>query len=344
MALPKVADPRRDDRERELARLIDVDRATVGVNGVLCGLTMVVALGLWPFYGATFTLVCSLPFITWLAGAAGLRKLLGIRRWTVLNMIALETSILLAVMHTGGADSALLHMVGMLGAPLVFYFPRRTGAVVASPLVVAGVAALHLGAGHAIDEPLNPIVAFLVAVFIPVMVLHMMELEMTHRKRAVIDPLTGCLNRHAFGDRVAVIEAQMAVTGEPVGVVMFDIDHFKQVNDQHGHAAGDAVLTEIAYRIRKALRSYELLCRLGGEEFAILLPGAGAEDAVRIAERVRMLVESLSVAGIEITISCGVASAAGTDVQVDAVLEHADRALYEAKHHGRNRTCVHEPA
>jgi diguanylate cyclase (GGDEF)-like protein len=135
----------------------------------------------------------------------------------------------------------------------------------------------------------------------------------------------------------------MAVTGEPIGVVIFDIDHFKQVNDRYGHAAGDAVLTEIAYQLRKALRSYETLCRLGGEEFVILLPGAAVADATRIAERVRLLVAGLVVEGITVTISCGVASAGGDDVSIRTVLAGADAALYEAKAGGRNQTRVHMP-
>lgn len=337
-------DERRADAARRLARLLEVDRATVAANVGLSAVVALVAVALLPFYGWPLTVVSSLPLLSWIVGLAGLRRLLGIRRWTVLNLAVIDSAIVVAVALTGGIDSPLLHMVGVVGIFFVFYFPGRWQALVATPLIVVGVTALQLVVGEAIDDPLNPVVAFLIALVLPVGTLGMVEMELSHRRRAVIDPLTGCLNRNAFRDRVEMIEVQMDVTGDPIGVVMFDIDHFKQVNDQHGHATGDAVLRELAYRVRKALRSYEMLCRLGGEEFVILLPGATASDAERIAEQVRLLVEEVVVDGISVTISCGVASAAGHDVVIDTVVAEADAAMYEAKDAGRNQTCVHDAA
>lgn len=336
-------DTRQSDAARRLARLTEVDRATVGANVGLCAVAALLAWILLPFYGWPLTLASSLPFVSWVVGLAGLRRILGIRRWTALNLATIESVITIDVAITGGVDSPLLHMVGVLGVFIVFYFPGRWQAVVVTPCIVAGITAVQIVVGTPIDDPLNPVIAFLIALILPVATIGMVDMEMTHRRRAVIDPLTGCLNRNAFRDRIEVLEAQMAVTGEPIGVVIFDIDHFKRVNDEHGHAAGDAVLTEIAYQLRKALRSYELLARLGGEEFVILLPGANASAAAQIAERVRLLVEGIVVDGIDVTISCGAASAEGTDVAIRTVLADADAALYEAKAAGRNRTRIHMP-
>jgi len=336
-------DLRRSDAARKLARLTEVDRATLRSNVVQSALVALLALVLLPFYGWPLTVVSCLPFLSWMVGLAGLRQILGIRKWRALNLAVIESAILIDIAIMGGVDSPLLHMVGVVGVYIVFYFPDRWQSVAVTPLLVAGLTALQIVAGVPIDDPFNVVVALLLALILPASTIAIVDMELTHRRRAVIDPLTGCLNRNAFRDRIEVLEAQMTVSGDPIGVVIFDIDHFKQVNDTHGHAAGDAVLVEVAYQLRKALRSYEMLCRLGGEEFVILLPGASAAASAEIAERMRLLVEGLVVDGIEITISCGVASAAGRGVAIQTVLANADNALYEAKAGGRNQTRIHMP-
>ena len=100
------------------------------------------------------------------------------------------------------------------------------------------------------------------------------ESDIEHRGAAVLDPLTGMLNRSALNGRVAEIEEQSKLTGQPVGLIVADLDHFKAINDTHGHAVGDAVLRHVAYVLRRELRAYDLAYRLGGEEFAIVLLGA----------------------------------------------------------------------
>ena len=104
----------------------------------------------------------------------------------------------------------------------------------------------------------------------------LMRAEMEQRSDAVLDPLTGLLNRKALGARFEEIAQQAALTGAPVCLIAGDLDHFKHVNDEHGHARGDAVLKDTAYLLRKSLRSFELVYRLGGEEFLIVLPGVAA--------------------------------------------------------------------
>ena len=112
------------------------------------------------------------------------------------------------------------------------------------------------------------------------------EGELEHRDRAVLDPLTGLLNRSSLESRAVEIEQQARLTGGPVSLVLLDLDRFKRVNDTHGHERGDAVLRDVAYEIRKSLRSFELIYRIGGEEFLVLLPGVALHEAVEVAERV----------------------------------------------------------
>ena len=105
--------------------------------------------------------------------------------------------------------------------------------------------------------------------------------ELHHRDEAILDPLTGLLNRHALAPRFLEISHQARLTGQPVCMVLCDVDGFKQINDEHGHDRGDAVLRDIAYELRKRLRSFELVYRLGGEEFLTVLPGIGLRAAAR---------------------------------------------------------------
>jgi GGDEF domain-containing protein len=102
----------------------------------------------------------------------------------------------------------------------------------------------------------------------------LMRSDIQHRNDAVIDQLTGMLNRNALKVRVQELTQQSSVTGEPIGLIIGDLDHFKQINDTHGHSVGDAVLKEVAYLMRKQLRAFDLAYRVGGEEFLILLPGS----------------------------------------------------------------------
>jgi len=158
------------------------------------------------------------------------------------------------------------------------------------------------------------------------------------------DSLTDTLTRSAFmGRGRALLEPRTPPLEPGVAVLMLDIDHFKQVNDRHGHATGDKVLAVFAAAVKKALRSQDLFGRLGGEEFAVILPRTGRIEAVRVAERIRRAVESLVIvpeggARLGITVSIGVAVRTPTALaSLDHFLSMADKALYRAKAAGRNR-------
>jgi diguanylate cyclase (GGDEF)-like protein len=165
----------------------------------------------------------------------------------------------------------------------------------------------------------------------------LMRSEVHHRTRAILDPLTGLLNREALPDRFAELAEQAAVTGGSIALVACDLDHFKEINDEHGHERGDTVLREAAYVLRKHLRSFELVYRLGGEEFLIVLPGATLPEAEAIAEQTRVAVEQHRLAGLPVTISMGVVAASGVAIDFRPLFNRADEALYRAKREGRNR-------
>ena len=160
------------------------------------------------------------------------------------------------------------------------------------------------------------------------------------RMLAEIDPMTQVLNRRAFFERAEVAEAYANRYGHPLSVVALDIDHFKQVNDRFGHAAGDAVIIVVAQAIERARRRHDLAARFGGEEFVVLLMESSAEAAEAFAERLREEVEALALPqlrGERVTISLGCSGVRSEPGAIAAAIDRADTALYEAKRAGRNR-------
>jgi diguanylate cyclase (GGDEF)-like protein len=156
------------------------------------------------------------------------------------------------------------------------------------------------------------------------------------------DPLTGCLNRRALETRLRTEWRQAKRRGTTVAVLAIDLDHFKLVNDNHGHPFGDLVLQELAGIMKATARDTDAVARLGGDEFVIVLPDTGWQGALTFAERMRRRVDDFSfgsaTAGMGITISVGVALARGTDpISPEMLLQEADRSLYKAKSGGRNR-------
>ena len=161
------------------------------------------------------------------------------------------------------------------------------------------------------------------------------------------DPLTGALNRRAIGQQLAALQAQLQ-RGSPFAVLMIDIDHFKRINDDLGHAAGDAALQHVVRELRAALREQDCLGRLGGEEFCALLPGTGAPAARQVAERMRERLQASDWLWqgrrLRLSASFGVAAGRADDAgDGTSALALADAGLYRAKAEGRNRVSTADP-
>jgi diguanylate cyclase len=163
------------------------------------------------------------------------------------------------------------------------------------------------------------------------------------------DPLTGLANRRHFELTLASEVDRVARAGEPALVLMIDIDHFKRVNDAHGHQAGDIVLKAIAAALGECIRPMDTVARFGGEEFAMILPNCGPSFGQTVAERIRSRVGSRRIAigsapDVSVTVSVGGAFAPQW-VRSSPLLwvERADQQLYRAKSEGRNRACLEQP-
>lgn len=162
---------------------------------------------------------------------------------------------------------------------------------------------------------------------------------------AAVDPLTGLNNRRYLETHLASLLDHAAHTGRALTVMMLDIDHFKSVNDTYGHEAGDEVLKLFARRMKRVVRNADLICRMGGEEFVVVMPDTPLTIAAKIAERIRAAIQSepfpIDEPGrmIPVTTSIGIAER-GIDANADAMLRRADKALYQSKNAGRNRVTA----
>jgi two-component system cell cycle response regulator len=166
-------------------------------------------------------------------------------------------------------------------------------------------------------------------------------------QRARIDPLTGLWNRLYFTERLDASIATALRTNDPLAVVIIDIDHFKDINDTHGHAVGDAVLQDFAAVLRKSVRAGDTACRYGGEEFAVILPQAQDSDAVAFYQRMRSMLRAAQwpdPIAAPITASFGITTVGlGGDRHIQAWVEAADKALYAAKQGGRDCVRLYVP-
>jgi diguanylate cyclase (GGDEF)-like protein len=333
--------------EFERARFMDLHGRLVRANNAIL-LTLIVVIGL------------SLPFIPDRLGlipaAAGLVLFGGIQRnakrfarpelWVFGAMLGAEALIALAIAFHGGAQTPAMAILCWPIAGVAGRFPDRASRLgTAYGAILATAVVLQADPGVLQSDPLalGPLLVAIFAVHAVSTVLRDSDVE--HRGAAILDPLTGLLNRAALVNRTAEIESQSRMTGEPVAVILLDLDRFKVVNDTRGHATGDTVLREVAYRLRKELRAYDLLYRLGGEEFVVLLLGGTPAATHATAELLRAAVAADPIVGLDLTVSVGIAaSARGTAFVWDDVFSRADAALYRAKADGRDRVTVAAPA
>ncbi len=310
-------------------------RAARTLAAVTCGLSL---LAMAPFVGWWFLLLFGVSAAVLLTAD---RRIDGSDRPELaiaLNGLAILAVLAVGAALSGGEESPALPWLVLPAALSAARF-RPQVVIVGAAITAAAMAGVCLGADPqgVVNDPTRLISALTLLIAITAVMTALMESELEHRDRAVLDPLTGLLNRASLDARVLEIEEQAHLTGGAVSLIVLDLDGFKRVNDTFGHKRGDAVLRDVAYEIRKSLRSFELVYRIGGEEFLVLLPGVDLSEALEIAERVRHSVEEARPGELDLTISAGVATDAGGHITYDELFRQADVALLAAKRSGRNR-------
>ncbi|HEY3492099.1 MAG TPA: diguanylate cyclase [Solirubrobacterales bacterium] len=260
--------------------------------------------------------------------------------WVAGAWAALPVILAASVLLTGGATSPVLVWFGLPAVTLGFRFEVR-GMIAGTVFLIAMfLVATVLPDPQAAWDHHEQLVA-IAALVISTVILSgaLIESDRAHRRRSTLDPLTGLFNRNALEQRLSELDGQPCDPSEGLShaFLLCDLDHFKRVNDQFGHAAGDAVLQDVAYTMRATLRAGDSIYRVGGEEILVMLPGAGHADALEIAERLRQEVHDRRPVGVPVSLSIGVAVAEPGLVDCDDMLSRADSALYAAKAGGRDR-------
>jgi diguanylate cyclase (GGDEF)-like protein len=269
----------------------------------------------------------------------------------ILLLVDLETPIGLAI--------PFLYIVL---APVVVML-RSVPALIVSVLAVAGMSGLGLWVSatdggpfatgsYSFDEfvrdtVINRMIAVSLFVAVLILLVRIQSAQDELHRLSTTDPLTGALNRRRFGELAEIERRRAERSGAPMSILMLDIDHFKLVNDQYGHAAGDAAIRELARNCHATLRPGDLFGRWGGEEFVIALPETSLTGALKTAERLREILSKTKFDANgkqrSITVSIGVAGLMRDELAVDHAINRADRALYRAKEGGRNRVEVEGP-
>jgi len=263
--------------------------------------------------------------------------------WVAGAWAALPALLATAVLLTGGATSPVLVWFALPAVTLGFRFEPR-GMVIGTVYVLLMFAACAVvpDPGAALEHRQALIAAAALILSTVILSGALVESDRAHRRRSTLDPLTGLFNRNALEQRLGELNGQPCDHDEGLShaLLLCDLDHFKRINDQLGHAAGDAVLQDVAYTMRATLQAGDTVYRVGGEEILVILPGAGREDAIEIAERLRREVHDRRPVGVPVTISIGVAVSEPDVVDTDDLIARADAALYAAKAGGRNMVFV----
>ena len=324
------------DQHRARAREAgDRVRTARTVAALACGLALIAIV---PFQGWWILVLLAATVATLGTFEARLRRSEHPELIAVQSILVILALLAVGAAFSGGEDSpALPWLVLPVSIAAARFRPQVLVVGAAITAVVMFGVSVGVDAQAVVDDPTRLIAALTLLVGITAIASALTEGELEHRDLAVLDALTGLLNRSSLQSRAVEIEQQARLTGGAVSLVLLDLDSFKNVNDTHGHARGDAVLRDVAYEIRKSLRSFELVYRIGGEEFLVLLPGVELTEAVQVAERVRRAVSYARPGELDLTLSAGVASASGGDIRYDELFRAADAALLEAKRAGRNR-------
>ena len=263
----------------------------------------------------------------WIAGAWG----------------ALPILLAAAVIATGGPDSPAVVLFALPAVTLGARF-EPWGMIVGTIYIgiLFLVSTVAIDPAGALDANQQLIAAAALIVNTVILSAALAKSDRAHRERSTLDPLTNLFNRNALEQRLSELDGMPSSEAEGLShaLLLCDLDHFKRINDQLGHAAGDAVLQDVAYTMRATLRAGDSIYRVGGEEILIVLPSANEADAVEIAERLRIAVRERRPVGAQVTVSIGVAVSGEGSVDTDDLISRADAALYAAKASGRDTISV----
>jgi diguanylate cyclase (GGDEF)-like protein len=327
-------------REGNRERMLDMDRRLQPVRRMAFGVVALSLVAMGPWLGWWTVVPVAVAAVLFRTADSQMERLANPEYAIFAAWIGSQVIIGVSVALTGGPNVPTMSWFAIPIVTLASRFSARGIALgVAITLGLMFAVAFGVDAQAVIHDPPKLIAPVALVIAVTIFSIALMQSDIYHRTEAVIDQLTGMLNRKALAVRTDELEQQSQVSGEPIGVIVADIDHFKVFNDRFGHARGDAILKEVAYLLRKQLRAFDLVYRLGGEEFLVLLPGSGLDEAAQIAEQLR---QSVAVAelggGIELTMSFGVsASTRGEPFEYETVFAAADEALYAAKADGRDR-------
>lgn len=264
--------------------------------------------------------------------------------WLALQELGVILLLGSAITWSGGVHSAALPITVVVALVIGVRFPTRW--VAAQVPVYALVILVCMWAGNPDEFIARPVegLSWLCAFILAAVVTNMLaRAERNARSDAVHDALTGLLNRKALDERLEHRPPHPNRRAETLSVIAADLDGLKTVNDGFGHEAGDDVLRDVAAALATSIREGDLLYRLGGDEFLVLLPATPTSEAAELAERLRATVATRHPAGHDVTLSAGVAGVVHQHVDLEHLISRADRALYAAKQDGRDRVQLAAP-
>ena len=332
----------REDARRE--RLLDMERRVRRYRAACFAILAVALASAGPQVGWGWIAPLALGFCGFVVADRFMRNSKRPQLWVGGAWAALPLLLAIAVISTGGPTSPVLVWFALPAVTLGVRFEPRGMAFGTAYIVALFLLSTVAIEGTATVAEHSQTLTAALALILSTVILSgaLVESDRAHRRRSTLDPLTGLFNRNALEQRLAELEEQPSNEAEGLShaLLLCDLDHFKLVNDQMGHAAGDAVLQDVAYVMRATLRAGDSIYRVGGEEILVILPGAGREEAIEIGERLRIAVRERQPVGVSVTVSIGVAVSKPDTVDTDDLIARADAALYAAKAAGRDAIRV----